>query len=1400
MLDLTSMFGGVGTGGFNNTAGAGAGAGTGGDDLDGEAAVSGEAGLLSAALAPQLRLHLGRGGVVRGVAVFKKGDVPEGWSIAGSRDFGSIIGDNATATATATANHSAGFGGGEAPAEPLLLAFRRGGEDVPVTDVDVIAPSLSCDAAAAADKEEEEDAEEADVIAEALQRHAFDAIVDAADEADAADAAADPQPGGLVPGDGAARPAGATAAAASSAGGTVGQLTAPAAAWRILRGSTWNVTSLSTSSPLTMASLTFPAGPVVGSSSSAAGPDSAEPAAPVTPLLRAPADPVGPAAQRFAAWSRAAAGKPVRGFTVFLSLATAEALPSVTRSAWAHKAVKLRNRFASAGDADRIQQLQSPACGPPSKAANKLATGVGLCVRIDDGHGSGAPDVGASADRSADGLVTWALIALLSAEKSLVSLHWQVARALGALPPVHTSSSGSGAAAAAAAARGGGLVDVFQPTASAAEGAPLVALIRAPREGSAAFRVDVDEERRAMAAERSGIEVEPLRAVSSKLDGFVSLPAPPGVILSNEARALQVCSANADLAFVEQQKVRFGSLLISEQRMSEAAIALRQAHLPGAVSGPQADWLSCGAFPDCSPDDQGIVMGVVEATDALLTASGLGAHAVSPQQPAGGAAAAAAGSGRLSPDPSKTSGAVVDPDDVALAAETAVSTALQPTSSLLSLVAREVDAERSPPEADASLAAVVGEEAFRPVVDVMLIPEGSEMPSGFVAAEGCTLLSSDGRGTRLRLASHRVLAGVAGTPNVIGSFRISTASRSDMVADREASRQPRNPVARSTKAEALLGSEVVAEVAAALVELAGDGGSAFLDPRLAEDALRGGSAGQSYMLPVPGVAMWSRLAVSRIQSSSLSGVGLTSSEASGALRSDMAVPESSAVPPTVRRCHSVTAITSAPHQTTVVATLTSHRRAQLGLAVSHGAWYERGRALSQPEAPDCGLDSLLRLFHAPSAIESFQCEACGRSPALRSSLVDRFPAHLLVAASRFAMEWTSAGGRSTKIQHHLPFPARLCYPRQVSSSRSCAAAAAAAASPGSAEIGAETGAELGAEYGLYAVVVHSGSGLQSGHYFTYARPSDDPHLDLEDSPTGAWRRFDDASVDVVSWSAMTTSLRQSSFASAFMLLYRRLDWAPGKGETVAASSDAGDPTLPTSVPLARGWPGLAELRQGTALFGSGFVDDVGLAVRSLGRSAAASPAAAGGGSGSAGADGFAASAGTVAWPFETSGDGDGAPSAARGQPGDASASNADDSMMSALQDMMGAGGSADGGGAGGSADGGGAGDGGGIGPLAWPAGVEGVDWTYDDQLDVLVSMPAGASREEREAALEMVYGSVTTLPLAGRAGYAPLNDAALQQSNDDLVRSLAQRMGGHSALRRADSGSSTGAVSGSGSM
>ncbi|KAA0148626.1 hypothetical protein FNF29_06563 [Cafeteria roenbergensis] len=1312
MLDLTSMFGGVGTGGFNNTAGAGAGAGTGGDDLDGEAAVSGEAGLLSAALAPQLRLHLGRGGVVRGVAVFKKGDVPEGWSIAGSRDFGSIIGNDATATATATANHSAGFGGGEAPAEPLLLAFRRGGEDVPVTDVDVIVPSLSCDAAAAADMEEE-DAEEADVIAEALQRHAFDAIVDAADEADAADAAADPQPGGLVPGDGAARPAGATAASASSAGGTVGQLTAPAAAWRILRGSTWNVTSLSTSSPLTMASLTFPAGPVV-------------------------------------------AGKPVRGFTVFLSLATADALSSVTRSAWAHKAVKLRNRFASAGDADRIQQLQSPACGPPSKAANKLATGVGLCVRIDDGHGSGAPDVGASADRSADGLVTWALIALLSAEKSLVSLHWQVARALGALPPVHTSSSGGGAAASAAAAGGGGLVDVFQPTASAAEGASLVALIRAPREGSAAFRVDVDEERRAMAAERSGIEVEPLRAVSSKLDGFVSLPAPPGVILSNEAvrdaaaspasgassagqvaslgggdssagddedegiwtlvagpdgrpaevllavgravpsdgsppapspdrpfvspcgtdeamdaaaaasdagarnwrgpralavesadkpwhdehaahsdakrsyvcvergfiamrragftydkqssadnlvsalglcrseaqRALQVCSANADLAFVEQQK---------------------------------ADWLSCGAFPDCSPDDQGIVMGVVEATDALLTASGLGAHAVSPQQPAGGAAAAAAGNGRLLLDPPKTSGAVVDPDDVALAAETAVSTALQPTSSLLSLVAREVDAEQSPPEADASLAAVVGEEAFRPVVDVMLIPEGSDMPSGFVAAEGCTLLSSDGRGTRLRLASpgtgagagddeavaadadpvggtaalsdddepvmapgarrratatatatasqtatatasaaasaasaqsHRVLGGVAGTPNVIGSFRISTASRSDMVADREASRQPRNPVARSTKAEALLGSEVVAEVAAALVELAGDGGSAFLDPRLAEDALRGGSAGQSYMLPVPGVAMWSRLAVSRIQSSSFSGVGLTSSEAAGALRSDMAVPESSAVPPTVRRCHSVTAITSAPHQTTVVATLTSHRRAQLGLAVSHGAWYERGRALSQPEAPDCGLDSLLRLFHAPSAIESFQCEACGRSPALRSSLVDRFPAHLLVAASRFAMEWTSAGGRSTKIQHHLPFPARLCYPRQVSSSRSCAASAAAAASPGSAEIGAETGAELGAEYGLYAVVVHSGSGLQSGHYFTYARPSDDPHLDLEDSPTGAWRRFDDASVDVVSWSAMTTSLRQSSFASAFMLLYRRLDWAPGKGETAAASSDA----------------------------------------------------------------------------------------------------------------------------------------------------------------------------------------------------------------------------------------------------
>ena len=94
-----------------------------------------------------------------------------------------------------------------------------------------------------------------------------------------------------------------------------------------------------------------------------------------------------------------------------------------------------------------------------------------------------------------------------------------------------------------------------------------------------------------------------------------------------------------------------------------------------------------------------------------------------------------------------------------------------------------------------------------------------------------------------------------------------------------------------------------------------------------------------------------------------------------------------------------------------------------------------------------------------------------------------------------------------------------------------------------------------AQYRLYAVIVHAGHSLDTGHYFTFCRESDggDSH-----DEAGSWWRLDDASVTSVTATAALGGPRRTN-ETAYMLLYRlegsKMEKAGGRSPTLDVLPD-----------------------------------------------------------------------------------------------------------------------------------------------------------------------------------------------------------------------------------------------------
>ena len=71
-------------------------------------------------------------------------------------------------------------------------------------------------------------------------------------------------------------------------------------------------------------------------------------------------------------------------------------------------------------------------------------------------------------------------------------------------------------------------------------------------------------------------------------------------------------------------------------------------------------------------------------------------------------------------------------------------------------------------------------------------------------------------------------------------------------------------------------------------------------------------------------------------------------------------------------------------------------------------------------------------------------------------------------------------------------------------------------------------------YGLYAVIVHTGSTANSGHYYVYARNSDANDLYLHDSAWNPWVKFNDTRVTTTTWAGMTHDMSSSVADTAYV--------------------------------------------------------------------------------------------------------------------------------------------------------------------------------------------------------------------------------------------------------------------------
>lgn len=212
------------------------------------------------------------------------------------------------------------------------------------------------------------------------------------------------------------------------------------------------------------------------------------------------------------------------------------------------------------------------------------------------------------------------------------------------------------------------------------------------------------------------------------------------------------------------------------------------------------------------------------------------------------------------------------------------------------------------------------------------------------------------------------------------------------------------------------------------------------------------------------------------------------------------------------------------------------------------------------------LNDLLQHYLKPEMLtgdNQYFCDKCGSlQDAERKISITQPPEHLIISLLRFSYD-PKIHARS-KIFQEVKYPRTLIVPKdQTSETRSDnpRRSLRSAVSRQIEKCGVNT--TKGEVYGLNAVVVHSGTSSESGHYYTYARHSlfQDPEAVMEnlsectdedniDFLQDKWYSFNDSRVSYAQYSSFCSVTQRFTKDTAYVLFYKRIDPQNSENEGV----------------------------------------------------------------------------------------------------------------------------------------------------------------------------------------------------------------------------------------------------------
>jgi ubiquitin carboxyl-terminal hydrolase 8 len=172
------------------------------------------------------------------------------------------------------------------------------------------------------------------------------------------------------------------------------------------------------------------------------------------------------------------------------------------------------------------------------------------------------------------------------------------------------------------------------------------------------------------------------------------------------------------------------------------------------------------------------------------------------------------------------------------------------------------------------------------------------------------------------------------------------------------------------------------------------------------------------------------------------------------------------------------------------------------------------------------LEALLKLRQRVETLHELQCEECKQKGRTRYGKFARLPDRLAICIGRFSMPGDH--NAVTKINTRVRFPVR-----DLDLTEHCAQPDLEMKQTNDHHFAGRM------RYDLYAVTVHQGSSVSSGHYFAYVRD------DLSRDPTDWWKcndtRVDRVKIGSSSPDDQTETMYKDGNATAYMLYYRRQD-------------------------------------------------------------------------------------------------------------------------------------------------------------------------------------------------------------------------------------------------------------------